>query len=350
MHTGWSWLGQGAPRGAAGVAKKLGGRLRILGKKLCGLLGIAVAAARQARSRAASLAARALRKARMRLAGKSAVLPMHGAQGLPARAAPGGTSPVTLVGPAREMPRVALLYPADRARPAQTLVYRMGGAVGKVALGPSAEARLANEYAVLSGPLGSSRFFPRVYGIGRVRGAGLPPGGALCLREEFVEGLDLGAYARRCAERGWRTGPRDVAGLLAQLLSALARVHEAGWVHRDLHPGNVVVSADGTLRLIDFGVAARADECAAGLHREGIVSRGFEPPESAAGGPWSPASDVYSACLMASELLKGAAGAEAPPSPAFRAFLDRGLSADPGLRWEDGRAALEALLSACGPW
>ena len=324
-----------------------------VGKKLRVLLRMA---AWWARARGAPLAARALRRARGRLAGKSAVLPMRGVQGgepgSGQGAGPGaasvGSQAFTLVGPGRPMAQPALLYPLDPAQATPTRVYRMGRAVGKVALTPDAEARLANEFAVLFGPLGASRAFPQVYGLGRVHGAGLPEGGALCLREEYVEGLDLGAYARRCSERGWRMGPEDVAGLLAQLLGALARVHEAGWVHRDLHPGNVVVCPDGTLRLIDFGVAARADECAAGLHREWIVSRGFEPPESAAGGPWSPASDVYSACLLASSLLKGATGGDARPSGALRAFLARGLEGDPGRRWASGREALEALLAARG--
>ncbi|MFE0519129.1 bifunctional serine/threonine-protein kinase/ABC transporter substrate-binding protein [Streptomyces sp. NPDC058954] len=87
--------------------------------------------------------------------------------------------------------------------------------------------------------------------------------------------------------------PSSAARTLGRLLAeALADLHAAGLVHRDVKPGNVLLALDGP-RLIDFGVARAEDDTA--LTASGLVvgSPGFLAPEQARGEPASPASDVF---------------------------------------------------------
>ncbi|MFC5055339.1 serine/threonine-protein kinase [Saccharothrix xinjiangensis] len=98
------------------------------------------------------------------------------------------------------------------------------------------------------------------------------------------------------AELVERSGPLDAraaATLAAQLLSALEVAHEAGVVHRDVKPGNVMVPARGSAKLTDFGIAQQLDD--PGLTATGslIGSPAYMSPERLSGGPASPAWDLW---------------------------------------------------------
>ncbi|WP_046775077.1 serine/threonine-protein kinase [Streptomyces yangpuensis] len=114
------------------------------------------------------------------------------------------------------------------------------------------------------------------------------------LASVFVPGPSLGAVVKAVGVL-----PEDVVRRLAAgLTSALAEIHRAGLVHRDLKPDNVLLAEDG-VRVIDLGIARATEDEAegeAGLTRTGFVvgSPAYMSPEQAEGHPLTPASDVFS--------------------------------------------------------
>ncbi|MBK9001608.1 MAG: protein kinase [Myxococcales bacterium] len=106
----------------------------------------------------------------------------------------------------------------------------------------------------------------------------------------------------------------EALGLLTQALAGLHAAHQAGLVHRDVKPENLFLCHDGTLKVLDFGVAKVLDEAAlSGLvrprfstHEGGMVGTPhFAAPEQLEGGLVSPATDVYAAGLVLYELITG---------------------------------------------
>ncbi|MFE5943356.1 bifunctional serine/threonine-protein kinase/ABC transporter substrate-binding protein [Streptomyces sp. NPDC056480] len=118
------------------------------------------------------------------------------------------------------------------------------------------------------------------------------------LATEFVPGPSL---AEAVALHGALPEP-TVRALGARLASALADMHEAGLVHRDVKPGNVLLALDGP-RLIDFGIARSAGATALTATDAMIGTPGFLAPEqarAAGAGEVGPASDVFSlGCVLA---------------------------------------------------
>ncbi len=119
-----------------------------------------------------------------------------------------------------------------------------------------------------------------------------------------------------------------VAVLLAQLLRALAAVHEAGVVHRDVKPANLLLEPTGSgrphLRLGDFGVATPVDEPRLTRHPGVVGTDGYLAPEQADGAPPDPRQDLYAAGVVVRELLtartpRQQAGRPAPAGPPLRA-------------------------------
>lgn len=117
------------------------------------------------------------------------------------------------------------------------------------------------------------------------------------LATAFVPGPSLGeAVARHGA-----LPVRSVRALARMLARALSAVHDAGLVHRDVKPGNVLLAVDGP-RLIDFGIARATDETALTSPDMVVGTPGFLSPEQAEarGAGVGPASDVFSlGCLLA---------------------------------------------------
>ncbi|MYV67699.1 protein kinase [Streptomyces sp. SID2131] len=101
--------------------------------------------------------------------------------------------------------------------------------------------------------------------------------------------------------------PERVAVVAAHAAAGLAAAHRQGVVHRDIKPGNLLIDAEGTVKLADFGIARFVDDPSAALTTTGqIVGTGlYLAPERALGQPASPASDVYSLGCVLYQLLTG---------------------------------------------
>jgi serine/threonine protein kinase len=105
------------------------------------------------------------------------------------------------------------------------------------------------------------------------------------------------------------TGPlsgMEVHDLAVSLLAALEAAHNAGIVHRDVKPGNVLRGADGTWKVADFGIAKSA-EAAGDLTATGAMfgTPAYVAPERIEGEAAAPASDLYSSGVVLYEALAG---------------------------------------------
>ncbi|WP_019818721.1 serine/threonine-protein kinase, partial [Saccharomonospora saliphila] len=85
-----------------------------------------------------------------------------------------------------------------------------------------------------------------------------------------------------------------VASIGEQVLTALAAAHEAGIVHRDVKPGNIMVAPDGRVKLTDFGIAQAVDDPRLTTSGMLVGSPAFMAPERVAGHEALPASDLWS--------------------------------------------------------
>jgi hypothetical protein len=129
----------------------------------------------------------------------------------------------------------------------------------------------------------------------------LEDGGRPWIVMELVDGEDLGSVLRR---RG-AIPVREAVRLAAPLADALDFAHRRGVLHRDVKPGNVLVTKEGVPKLADFGIARirRSARCtAAGAI---VGSPAYLSPEQVAGEEGDPRSDLYSFGVMLYEMLTG---------------------------------------------
>jgi eukaryotic-like serine/threonine-protein kinase len=168
---------------------------------------------------------------------------------------------------------------------------------------------------------------------------------------ELVEGEPLAAIIARGRLNADRT-----LDLLEQAGNALQAAHERGLVHRDVKPGNILVTPTGTVKITDFGIAKAAD--AAPVTHSGMVmgTAHYIAPEQALGHAAEPASDVYALAVCGYECLTGHRpflsenavtvammhirdiAPPLPPDvpPAARAVIEATLVKDPRQRYNNG--------------
>jgi serine/threonine-protein kinase len=194
--------------------------------------------------------------------------------------------------------------------------------------------------------------------------------GRVFIAMELVTGSTL---RQRLAEG--RLLPGQALAIGRQVVAALAAVHQRGIVHRDLKPDNVMLTADGAVKVLDFGLARRsrvADLAQADTQTgDGRISGtpGYMSPEQAAGGAVDACSDVFALGVLLHELCTGRpppqtgsgsdlrivlltdAAEGAALSPELRAVMARCLAVDPAGRFADAgelAAALESMPARMG--
>ncbi|MGH7514675.1 MAG: protein kinase domain-containing protein [Gemmatimonadales bacterium] len=192
------------------------------------------------------------------------------------------------------------------------------GGQGRVWLARRADGRFAGAVAIkflslaVAGPVGEARF--RREGsilaqlthpnIARLLDAGVSPMGQPYLVLELVEGAPLDVW---CDQRKLPVEGR--LRLFQQVLAAVAHAHANLIVHRDLKPSNILVTGDGAVKLLDFGIAKLLDEArehtALTASDERILTFEYAAPEQIRGAPISTATDVYSLGVVLYRLLAG---------------------------------------------
>ena len=125
--------------------------------------------------------------------------------------------------------------------------------------------------------------------------------GSAFLVMELVPGEALSTILER--ERVLSTD--RVLDIVAQTASALHAAHSAGLVHRDIKPGNLLITPDGRVKITDFGIARIADQVPLTATGQVMGTVQYLSPEQASGHPASPTTDVYSLGIVAYEALAG---------------------------------------------
>ncbi|MCF2526444.1 protein kinase domain-containing protein [Yinghuangia soli] len=183
----------------------------------------------------------------------------------------------------------------DQALDRIVAVKRLRTDLAEDAVARSRFAREAEHAAALNHPA-----IVRVYDTGEDEGK---TGPVPWIVMELVEGYTLRALLRHEGPLAW---PRALR-IAAHVLDALEYSHERGIVHRDIKPVNVMVTEEGAVKVMDFGIARAVHGTAASLTAAGHImgTPQYFSPEQALGHPASPRSDVYSVGCLLYELLVG---------------------------------------------
>jgi tetratricopeptide (TPR) repeat protein len=220
---------------------------------------------------------------------------------------------------AHDRPAPAHEPPSRRFGPYRPLKKIGSGGMGEVWLGKRDDGEFEREVAikVLRLGLGGEEVVRRFQRerqllatldheyISRLIDGGTTDRGLPYLVLEYVDGAPLDAY---CQDRALE--PKEKLELFLKVLAAVSHAHDRGVIHRDLKPGNILVRADGTPRLLDFGISRiRDDEASSVAPLTRVGHRLFTPeyasPEQIRGALVTEATDIFSLGVILHELLTG---------------------------------------------
>jgi serine/threonine protein kinase/TolB-like protein len=138
--------------------------------------------------------------------------------------------------------------------------------------------------------------------IARLYDANTLPDGTPWFVMEYVDGVPLTEYCRR-----EQSTVEQRLRLIRTVAEAVQYAHERGVVHRDLKPSNILVKSDGSLRLLDFGIAKQLDSDAVSLTKTQLrpMTPAYASPEQLRGDGVGILTDVYSLGIVLYELLTG---------------------------------------------
>jgi serine/threonine-protein kinase len=178
---------------------------------------------------------------------------------------------------------------------------------------------------------------------------------------QLVDGDDLASLIRERSSLSTDDAVRVAIGVA----SALEAAHRRGIIHRDVKPGNILITDDGDVKVTDFGIARAVSEASMTVTGTTLGSVHYFSPEQARGDEVTGASDVYALGIVLYEMLTGrrpfegdsAAGvalkrltedpvppsAHRPVPPALSAIVMRAMERDPARRFPDAGSFAEAL-------
>ena len=141
---------------------------------------------------------------------------------------------------------------------------------------------------------------------------------------EYVKGITLKQYV---VQNGYRLSVQQTLSILGPVMEALAKVHDAGLIHRDISPDNIMLLPGGKVKLLDFGAArdTGTEDPGKELPRstQAVVKNGFAPVEQyqrrGALGTWT---DVYALCATVFYCIAGSAPAAAMDRMVYQQELD----------------------------
>jgi hypothetical protein len=174
--------------------------------------------------------------------------------------------------------------------------------------------------------------------IAQLFDGGVDAGGRPYIIMELIDGLPIDEYVQAHG-----AAPRLIAQLMTQVCAAVHCAHQNLTVHADIKPSNIQVQADGTVKLLDFGIARLLDVDASStaggspaiaMNSAEPLTRAYASPERCAGEPARPPGDIYSLGIVLYQLCTGVV----PPGPALAnrdlaAIVARATATDPAARY-----------------
>ena len=182
---------------------------------------------------------------------------------------------------------------------------------------------------------------------------------------EYVNGNTLKDIIRQKGQLNYQTAIQ----ITIRILSALQHAHDNGIIHRDIKPQNVLIHADGHVKVADFGIARMTGGATIGKGDTVVGSVHYSSPEQATGSVVEATSDLYSTGVVMYEMLTGRVPfvgdtpvavamqhiQDPPPSildfapdtpPALVAVVMKALEKDPKDRFQSAREMADALMKA----
>ena len=180
---------------------------------------------------------------------------------------------------------------------------------------------------------------------------------------EYIDGITLKEYLK---QRNGALTWKEVVHFATQVLSALDHAHSKGIVHRDVKPQNIMLQADGSIKMMDFGIARFSRAQSQTVSDKAIGSVHYISPEQAKGERTDARTDIYSVGVMLYEMLSGRLPFDgdgavsiaimqisekpkplaeiAPQTPAgLRQITEKAMEKDPDKRYQSAQEMLAAI-------
>ena len=180
---------------------------------------------------------------------------------------------------------------------------------------------------------------------------------------EYVDGITLKEYLK---QRGGALTWKETVHFATQILSALQHAHSKGIIHRDVKPQNIMLLADGSIKMMDFGIARFSRAQSQTVSDKAIGSVHYISPEQAKGERTDARTDIYSVGVMLYEMLSGRLPFDgdgavsiaimqisekpkplaeiAPNTPAgLRQITEKAMEKDPDKRYQSAQEMLDAI-------